>query len=296
VTPPGFEIIRDRSTALLLRADLRDWLLPLLRGWGNSWAGYETRALATGRGGTRLVRATGHDVVVRLYRRGGLVAWVLHDTYFGWRPRPFRELETLVTLQQHGASVVEVYGAAVHWLLPGCYRGCLVTRYLAGSSTLWEWVAGAPPPAVRARVFAQVGRAIRRLHDLGGQHPDLNLNNILIGPTQAGADVSDACDVEPVAPESSLAAAAHSDPALSRAPSREGSGRSEPMAPGPAAPAVVFIDFDRPHGVSCLRRAPQAELTRLERSARKLDPEGAWVTAADLVNLRAAYATSTACA
>jgi len=172
---------------MLLRSDLRDWLLPLLHARRDDWAGYETCALSTGRGGTRLVRAAGHEVVVRPYRRGGLAAWVLHDTYMGWQPRPFRELETLATLYQRGAPVIEVYGAAVHWLVPGCYRGWLVTRYLPASHTLWEWISAAPPTPLRARVLAQVGRAIRRLHDTGGWHPDLNLNNILIGATPEAA-------------------------------------------------------------------------------------------------------------
>lgn len=244
----GFELARDGSTAMLLRADLRGWLLPLLEAWRDGWAGYETRALAAGRGGTRLVRAAGHDVVLRPYRRGGLVARVLHDTYFGWQPRPFRELETLAALRQRGAPVIEVYGAAVHWLLPGCYRGWLVTRYLPGSRTLWEWIAAAPPAPLRERVLTQVGCAVRHLHDRGGWHPDLNLNNILIA-----------------------------------------------TAAGDGATEVVFIDFDAPQPVQRLPRAPQADLARLERSARKLDPTGIRLTAADLDMVRVAYAAGAAC-
>ncbi len=228
---------------MVVRTDLRSWLLPLLRARRDDWAGYDTQALAAGRGGTRRIRSAGHDVVVRPYRRGGLAARVLHDTYFGWRPRPFRELYTLEALRLRGAPVVDVYAAAVQWLVPGCYRGWLVTRYIAGSRTLWEWVADAPPAPLRARVFAHVGRAIRRLHDSGGWHPDLNLNNILIGPI----------------PEA-----------------------------GP--PEVWFIDFDLAHGATRLPRPPRADLARLERSARKLDPGGTRVTAADLEALRATYA------
>lgn len=247
--PPGFEFARDGSTAMLLRTDLRGWLLPLLTAWQDDWVAYETRALAAGRGGTRLVRAAGHDVVVRPYRRGGLVARVMHDTYVGWQPRPFRELETLTALRQRGAPVIEVYGAAVHWLLPGCYRGWLVTRYLPESRTLWEWVADAQPAPLRARVLTQVGRAVRRLHDLGGWHPDLNLNNILI-VTPAGDDAIE----------------------------------------------VVFIDFDAAPPVRRLPRLPQADLARLERSARKLDPAGMRLTAADLETVRVAYAAGAPCA
>ena len=247
-TPPGFECVHEASTTMLVRADFRSWLLPLLRAWRDEWAGYETRELAAGRGGTRLARAAGHEVVVRPYRRGGLPARVLHDTYLGWRPRPFRELTTLVALRRSGAPVIEVYGAAVHWLAPGCYRGWLVTQYLAGSRTLWEWVRAVPQSPLRTQVFAQVGRAIRRLHDGGGRHPDLNLNNILIGPHTAAA----------------------------------------------AVPEVVFIDFDGAPGVPCLRRTPQADLARLERSAHKLNRDGIRVTAADLETLRMAYATAAA--
>ena len=250
MTPPsGFELVRDGPRGCCCAPTCAAGCCRCCRRGVTTGPGYETRALAGGRGGTRLVRAAGHEVVVRPYRRGGLAARVLHDTYFGWRPRPFRELATLATLRQRGAPVVEVYGAAVQWLLPGCYRGWLVTRYLAGSRTLWEWIAGAPPPLVRARVLAHVGHAIRRLHDTGGRHPDLNLNNILIGPAATRAGV----------------------------------------------PEVVFIDFDRAPGKAC-RRTPQADLARLERSARKLDPAGTRLTAADLDTLRAAYAAGAPCA
>jgi len=246
---PGFDFVRHLSTAMLLRSDLRSWLLPLLEAWQDNWAEYETRALTAGRGGTRLVRAAGHEVVVRPYRRGGLVARLLHDTYIGRQPRPFRELKTLDALRRRGAPVIEVYGAAVHWLLPGCYRGWLATRYRAGSRTLWEWFADAPPSPLRARVLTEVGYAARRLHDLGGWHPDLNLNNILVATGAA----SDAIE-------------------------------------------VTFIDFDMTGSAQHLPRTPHADLARFERSARKLDPAGMRLTAADLDAVRVAYAAGAPCA
>jgi len=182
--PPGFESVRDGRLQLLVRADVQSWLVPLLRAARDGWAGYATRPLAGGRGGARIVPV--HQVVVRPYRRGGLPARLLHDTYFGWYPRPFRELCVLATLHQRGAPVVEVYGAAVAWVTPACYRGWLATRYVDGARTFWEW-ASAPPPAAPSAtagktVFRDIGRAIRRLHDCGGRHPDLNANNILLAP------------------------------------------------------------------------------------------------------------------
>ena len=226
----------------LVRADVRSWLVPVLQAARHDWAGYATRPLARGRGGAHLVPA--HDVVVRPYRRGGLPARLLRDTYFGWNPRPFQELRVTVALHDRGAPVVEVYGAAVERLLPGCYRGWLATRYIDGARTLWEWAAASPPVQERVPLLRNVGKSIRRLHDCGARHPDLNANNVLLGPTTD----------------------------------------------------VLFIDFDRAHISTANRRRREADLERLWRSLRKLDPQGQHVTAADFETLRAAYREGTACA
>ena len=179
--PPGFELVRDGRLHLLVRADVQSWLVPLLRAARAQWAGYATHPLVGGRGGARIVLA--HHVVVRPYRRGGLPAWLLRDTYFGWNPRPFRELCVTAALRERGAPVVEVYGAAVVWRFPACYRGWLATRYVDGARTFWEWVSAAPSAiASHGQVFADIGKAIRRLHECGARHPDLNANNILVSP------------------------------------------------------------------------------------------------------------------
>ncbi|HXQ24464.1 MAG TPA: lipopolysaccharide kinase InaA family protein [Candidatus Acidoferrales bacterium] len=238
--PAGFEWARDGRTPSVVRSDLRAWLLPLLRAAADDALGAAAQPLAGGRGGTILVHTNDHPVAIRPYRRGGLAAWVVHDTYIGWRPRPFRELATLATLLQRGAPVVEVCGACVRWLRPACYRGWIVTRYVTGAQTLWQWVSATRDAGERDAVFRQVGGAIRELHRCGGRHPDLNFNNILI-------------------------------------------------CPPPRAPAVLFIDFDRPSFACPSARAAAADLARLERSARRLDPHGRYVTAADLAALRTAY-------
>jgi len=181
IPPPGFEWLHGRPTTLLVRADVCNWVVPLLHAAEGDWRGYDTLPVAGGRGGALVVRGPqGHAVVVRPYRRGGLPARLLHDTYCGWSPRPFRELCFTEALRQRGAPVVEVYAAAVRWLIPGCYRGWLVSRYVPGARSLWAWVSATPAPPERRAVFRQVGHALRRLHDRGGQHPDLNLNNILV--------------------------------------------------------------------------------------------------------------------
>ncbi len=187
IPPPGFEWVRDGRAVFLVRSDLRNWLVPLLRAAAVDWTGYATRVLPGGRGGTRLVQTSGREVVVRSYRRGGLPGRIVRDTYFGWAPRPFRELWVTETLRREGIPTVEVYGALARWLAPGCYKGWLASGYLPGTCTFWDWLCTAPPAADRDAVLRRIGAVARQLHDRGARHPDLNLNNILIHPTGASS-------------------------------------------------------------------------------------------------------------
>jgi 3-deoxy-D-manno-octulosonic acid kinase len=239
--PAGFEWVEERRARFLVRADVRSWLVGVLReANGDPVAG--ARLLHSGRGGTRVIAVAGHEIVMRPYRRGGLPARLLRDVYFGWRLRPFEELRTTEALRRRGAPVVEVYGAAVRWLASGCYRGWIATRYIPGAHTLWEWACTAPASIERNAILQGVGTALRRLHACGARHPDLNANNILI------------------------------------CPSGDASG----------TPAVVFIDFDRPR-IAPRGANAQADLARLQRSVRNLDPHHRTLTRADLERILTSY-------
>lgn len=241
--PAGFVRVRSGAWTLVVAAETRDWMVPLLLAADTGWPDRASEPLPGGRGGACILRGALRDVVVRPYRRGGWPASCLRDTYIGCAPRPFRELRVTEALRRRGGPVPAVLGAAVRWLAPACYRAWLVTEYVPDSQNLWQWAthhAGAGPTAA----FAAVGRALRRLHETGGRHPDLNLRNILICPSADGTDV----------------------------------------------PRVLFLDFDRARLDPSRLRPATAELDRLTRSARKLDPTGECVTDMHLRALRAAYA------
>ena len=244
--PPGFARVRSGAWTLVVADETREWMVPLLLAAETGWRGYGSEPLAGGRGGACVLRGAPRVVVVRPYRRGGLPARCVRDTYFGWTPRPFRELRVTEALRRRGAPVPPVLAGAVHWRAPACYRAWLVTEYVPDSQNLWQW-ATHHAGAANAHVFAAVGRAIRCLHEAGGRHPDLNLHNILLCPSAHGTDV----------------------------------------------PRVLFLDFDRARLDPSRLRPATAELDRLTRSARKLDPTGQCVTGADLRALRAAYAEGT---
>lgn len=172
--------LHDGRFEARVQSGLRDRLLPLLKSAPFGYGGFAVAPLPGGRGASVLVEVDGERYVVRGGRRGGLPGRFVASLYCGRHPRVFDELVTTEELRQRGAPVVEVCAAAVYWVAPLLYRSWLVTRWLPGVHTLWQWSQQARDSVERSAMFTAVGRAVRRLHDAGACHPDLNLDNILV--------------------------------------------------------------------------------------------------------------------
>ncbi|MGH7804285.1 MAG: lipopolysaccharide kinase InaA family protein, partial [Candidatus Binatia bacterium] len=140
----------------------------------------ERHPIAGGRGGTSSVQTPRGRVVLRPYRRGGAVRW-LGSTFFGFRPRPFREFWTLLSAWRRGLPVVEPVAAIVERGLGPVYRGWLVTIEVSGAEPLSQWIRTHPVGAA----IAPLAAGLRRIHGAGLRHPDLNLGNVLVreGPS-----------------------------------------------------------------------------------------------------------------
>ncbi len=132
-----------------------------------------------GRGAAWRIRDGEIDWHLRHYRRGGLVARVLRDWYLYtglFRTRPIAEWNLLAQLHSAGLPVPKPVAARLKKGLLG-YRGDLITETVPGTSLaqhLAKWQA-IPESAWRA-----IGDTIRRLHDAGCWHADLNAHNILL--------------------------------------------------------------------------------------------------------------------
>jgi 3-deoxy-D-manno-octulosonic acid kinase len=133
----------------------------------------------TGRGEALFVRNGAQSLVLRHYRRGGLVAHVLADRY-RWRgeneTRPFAEW--LLTHHLHRAGLPVPVPVAARYVRRGnWYRGDLLTERLQGARSLASRLAEGTLPIY---VWVAIGRCIRRFHAAGVCHADLNAHNILL--------------------------------------------------------------------------------------------------------------------
>ena len=102
--PAAYTLIGAASVRAAIRRDLVPALSPwLLAPTFVLPAGAER--LGAGRGAAyRIALPGGLEVVVRLYRRGGLLARLVRETYLGLRPRPLRELAVTVEARRRRSS------------------------------------------------------------------------------------------------------------------------------------------------------------------------------------------------
>lgn len=178
--PPLFERVREGRLDVLVRPSLRADLLPILRDACRGWSATRVSELPGGRGATVVVATASGRFVVRAGRRGGLPGRVLSDLYVGFSPRPFAEAVAVEQLRARGAPLAEACAAAVEWVGPALYRSWLLTRWIEGARTLWDWAQRERNEPRRQEVLRAVGRAVRQLHEAGARHPDLNATNVLV--------------------------------------------------------------------------------------------------------------------
>lgn len=132
---------------------------------------------APGRGASLFIEAGGEHWVLRPYRRGGLAARFSESRYL-WlgaeRSRAFRELRLTARLYDQGLPVPRPVGACV-WRHGLTYEAALITVRLPDTQALAERLERADDG-----LLTRVGATIRRFHDAGLDHVDLNARNLLV--------------------------------------------------------------------------------------------------------------------
>jgi len=140
----------------------------------------EIEGEARGRGATYFLQSQGRRWVLRHYRRGGLIARFSPDRYL-WNgevtARPFAEWQ--LTYRLHRAGLPVPAPVAARYEQQGLtYSGDIITEHLPESSSLAECLRLG---ALSLLNWVAIGRCVRRFHDLGVCHADLNAHNVLLG-------------------------------------------------------------------------------------------------------------------
>ncbi len=134
---------------------------------------------APGRGQAQFLRIMGHDLVLRPYRRGGLIGRISTKLYLrlgAERSRAFREFRLLDWMHSNGLAVPRPV-AARYATVGLFYRADLITERIPGARPLADLLHNA---AIPGDIWGQIGKSIGQMHAFGVDHTDLNCRNILL--------------------------------------------------------------------------------------------------------------------
>ncbi len=246
--------MRRGGVALLLR---RGWdvALPvqaMLEGAPlESWGAAVPHDL-TGRGPMHVLATARGELVAKELRRGGLLGGVARRTFLDPR-RGWREAAAAETLSARGVATPAVVAARSRRVAPGLYRLDVATERLPAAGDLLAMLR-APQPDLRLLASA-AGLTLRRAHDAGLRHRDLNAKNLLVPANAARNGLIvldlDRCTVgKPLAREERVEALARMARSLVKRgvlPLAE-AGRSEDIALRQRAALAACRDFFRAYG------------------------------------------------
>jgi 3-deoxy-D-manno-octulosonic acid kinase len=132
-----------------------------------------------GRGVVVFLRSAERRWVLRHYRRGGALAALLGDRYL-WtgedRTRSFREWRLLRRLAAWALPVPRAI-AARYARAGAIYRADLITEELVDTRTV---AAELQSSALDDARWREIGACVRRFHERGVRHADLNAHNVLL--------------------------------------------------------------------------------------------------------------------
>jgi len=133
-----------------------------------------------GRGSAAFIDADARRLVLRHYRRGGWMARLMDDRYL-WRgealTRSFVEWHLLYVMHRAGLPVPLPIAAGYVRTGRNSYRADLLTEQIPGTSSLARRLRSGP---LTLTAWIAIGRCLRRFHDDGIYHADLNAHNVLL--------------------------------------------------------------------------------------------------------------------
>jgi 3-deoxy-D-manno-octulosonic acid kinase len=178
--PPGYVVHRVADAWLVFDAAFANELVSLRLADPDARKRLFARAPKRGRGAVPSVslRRDAH-VILRRYQHGGLLGGLTGSLYLG-PSRALDELHVTARAEALGAPVPRVLCLAL-WPAAGPFWSALIgTREERGARDLLDALLGASDAKARRALLREVGAAVRKLHDAGVDHRDLQLHNILV--------------------------------------------------------------------------------------------------------------------
>lgn len=138
---------------------------------------------AMGRGTTWFIDYQNYQLVLRHYRRGGLMGRLVKDSYLYtgiYRTRAWQELDLLSKMRQLGLPCPRPIAAQV--VRAGLlYRADIICQKIAHAQDTYNLLLDGPLPQ---ELWVSIGATIRQFHNAQVYHHDLNIHNIMLDTQQ----------------------------------------------------------------------------------------------------------------
>ena len=178
--PPGYVVHRIGSTWLVLDGKHVTELVQLRLADPAVRRTLFARAARRGRGSTPSVPLNRElRAVLRRYRHGGTLAPLTQSLFLG-PSRALSELNVTARAEAWGAPVPHVLCLALWPVVGPLWSALIGTREESQAEDFYVTLVALEEPRARRRLMREVGAAIRKLHDAGVEHRDLQLRNILV--------------------------------------------------------------------------------------------------------------------
>ena len=186
--PASFTLLKKRNVFLLLREDYRDFLLQEGIEEIETYLAKHRQTTLYLQGRTihpSIPLKDGARMVLRHYSHGGLLRFITRDLYL-FKSRSFQELALTEEIRSCGIGTIQPIGAMHCCCLTPFYRAYLLSLEIPGAKDMVQYLQDiGPQPAGEAlvkkrKMIRSAGFLLRKFHQAGFFHADLQLKNLLV--------------------------------------------------------------------------------------------------------------------
>lgn len=176
----GYILQQHKNSFLLLKEDLPDEFVDISLDILKYGSSKQLISLTRGRNGVFLFQLGDRmQALFKLYSHGGIFCNIFSNSLL-FTNRFLHEFNLYINILKNNLPVPEYLGG--FWIKKyGLYKCGIITKYIPSATTLEEFLnSDSFPLSKKQKILNQCGSIIRKMHDTGILHNDLQLRNILI--------------------------------------------------------------------------------------------------------------------